>query len=206
LGLLLVLVALAGCEGTQAPPDQNRPADVDVSLPVKDTLRDYEVFTGRTQALNAVDLRARVTGYLAEVRFKEGQDVKKGDVLFVIQQDPFRDALAQSEATLSQQQAQLKYNEAIYQRNRILVGRQGVSQEDLEQSRANRDQYIAGVSGAEAAIKIARQNLQWTEIRAPFDGRISRRQVDPGNDVIADNTVLASLVELDKLYAYFDVD
>lgn len=204
--LPLGVVSLAGCNGadsTVAPP---KPPEIDVSLPVSDTLTDFEVFTGRTQALNSVDLKARVTGYLEQAPFRQGEDVKKGDILFVIQQNSFEAALKQAKATRDQQKAMMEYNETVYQRNRNLTNRNAVSTEDLQQTRANRDSSKAAYEAAIAAVAIAQQNYDWTVIRAPFDGRISRRLVDVGNDVMADTTVLASLVQLDKLYAYFDVD
>jgi RND family efflux transporter MFP subunit len=149
-----------------------------------------------------------VTGYLENAPFREGEDVKKDDVLFVIQQKPFEEALKQAKANRNQQRAQLTYNEATYRRNQGLFekGNGVISREELEQSRAARDASQAAVEAAEAAIQIAQQNFDWTVIKAPFSGRISRRLVDPGNDVITDNTMLASLVQLDPLYAYFDVD
>jgi RND family efflux transporter MFP subunit len=205
----LALITVLGCgdKSAQLPPSKN--PEVEVSKPIKDTLTNYEFFQGRTQAINSVDLRSRVTGYLAEAPFKEGEDVKKNDVLFIIQQKPFKDALRQATASRDQQKAQLVYNEANYKRNLELYKKSGggaVSENDVEQSRSSRDASKASVEAAEAAIEIAKQNLDWTEIRAPFDGRVSRRLVDPGNDVITDNTILASLVQLNPLYAYFDVD
>jgi RND family efflux transporter MFP subunit len=204
--LLLAGAALTGCAGPEQAPVQVPPAEVLVSLPVADTLTDFQVFTGRTQAINYIDLRARVTGYLEKAPFQQGTDVKKGDILFVVQQKPFEDALRQTKANRDQQKAQLAYNEAVVQRNRVLNSRNAIDVEALQQTIAARDTSKAAVEAAEAAIALAQQNLDWSVIKAPFDGRISRRLVDPGNDVIADNTVLASLVQLDPLYAYFDID
>jgi RND family efflux transporter MFP subunit len=205
----LALITVFGCGDKSAqltPP--NKDQEVEVSKPIKDTLTNYEFFQGRTQAINSVDLRSRVTGYLAEAPFKEGEDVKKNEVLFVIQQKPFRDALRQATANRDQQKAQLTYNEATYKRNSELSQKGGgvVSADEVQQTRSARDASKAAVEAAEAAIEIAKQNLDWTEIRAPFDGRVSRRLVDPGNDILTDNTILATLVQLDPLYAYFDVD
>jgi RND family efflux transporter MFP subunit len=203
--LPLLLIALVGCGEDKAPPEPGAP-EVQVSVPLSDTITNYEVFTGRTQALNAVDLRCRVTGFLAEAPFKQGEDVKKGDVLFVIQQKPFEESLRQARATRDQQRATLLLNESLYKRHLALRNQNAMSQEDFQQTQAARDTSRAALEAAEAATAIAAQNLDWCVVRAPFDGRISRRLVDPGNDVIADNTILASLVEVDKLYAYFDVD
>jgi len=206
--ILLLFFAAAGCGDKSTQPQSKGPPTVEVSLPISDTLTNYEFFTGRTQAINSVELRSRVTGYLEKAPFREGEDVKKDEVLFVIQQKPFEEALKQAKASRNQQKAQLTYNEATYKRNQGLFekGNGVISREELEQSRAARDGSQAAVEAAEAAIQIAQQNFDWTVINAPFSGRISRRLVDPGNDVITDNTMLASLVQLDPLYAYFDVD
>jgi multidrug efflux system membrane fusion protein len=207
LFLPLTLALLFGCEDNGASPGtQADKPEVQVSSPVSDTLTDYEVFTGRTQAFNTYEIRARVTGYLDQAPFQQGDDVKKGDVLFVIQQKPFRDALNQAKGTRDQQKAQLTYYDALYKRNRNLSTNGSATVEETQQSRASRDGTEAALRSAEAAVEIAQQNLDWTVIRAPFDGRMSRRLVDVGNDVLADNTILATLVQLDPLYAYFDVD
>jgi RND family efflux transporter MFP subunit len=207
--LLLVPVAavlLAGCGDTEPPAGPPEPPEVQVSVPIADTLTDYEVFTGRTQAIQFVDIRARVTGYLEQAPFKQGADVKKGDVLFVLQQKPFQDAVRQAKAVRDQQKAQLAYQDSVYRRNMELIGKTAVGSEELEQTLATRNSTRAALEAAEAAVAIAQQNLDWSVIRAPFNGRISRRLVDSGNDVMADNTILASLVQVDPLYAYFDVD
>src|SRR5262249_34047493 len=150
---------LIGCgdKSAQLPPPKD--PDVEVSYPIRDTLTNYEFFQGRTQAINSVDLRSRVTGYLAEAPFKEGEDVKKGDVLFVIQQKPFKEALRKAIATRDQQKAQLVYNEANYKRNKELGQKSGgvVSENDVEQSRSARDVSKAAVEAAEAAVEIAKQ-------------------------------------------------
>jgi RND family efflux transporter MFP subunit len=202
---LVGLACLVGCGGEKEVPEGG-PPEVQVSAPLADTLTDYEVFTGRTQAINAVDLRARVTGYLDKAEFEQGSDVKKGQVLFVIQQRSFASALNQAKALRDEKRAQLAYNKSTYERYARLRPTRAVSQEDLEQARSARDTTQAALRGAEAALDVAQQNLDWTVIRAPFDGRLGRRLVDPGNDVLADNTILASIVQLDPLYAYFDVD
>jgi RND family efflux transporter MFP subunit len=200
-----LLTAAAGCNGDQAasaPP----PPEVQVSKPILAKVAESGVFTGRTQAINYTDLRARVTGYLDKAPFKEGEDVKKDAVLFEIDPRPYEAALNQAKADQTLQQAQLTYNEADYKRTLSLRPSGAATQDDLDKSRAARDTAQAGVGKAKAAVEAAQLNLDFTKVHAPFDGRISRRQVDPGNLVKADDTVLASLVATDRLYAYFDVD
>jgi RND family efflux transporter MFP subunit len=246
--LFLGAIAGTGCgeADTQGAAGKSPAVDVEVSVPVPDSITDYEVFTGRTQAINRLDVRSRVTGYLDVVYvgkdanvsegqkiIKEGGDVKKGDILFVIHQEPFEAALKQAQAnreqarkTIAQQEAtrlaqeeQARYNRSYYDRY-VKAGPSAASADDIEKAysgwktaveaakaaQAAKEAAMAAERGAEAAEAIAAQNLDWTTIRAPFNGRIGKRLVDRGNDVIADNTILATLEQIDPLYAYFDVD
>jgi multidrug efflux system membrane fusion protein len=216
--LLLSLALVVGCGQGKTHPEEDRPPEVMVSLPVNDSLVDYEVFTGRTQAVNRVDLRARVAGYLDKVYVgredelvdgerppvREGDDVTKGQVLFVIQQKPYRDALTQAEKNLEQLVAQRDFNKRNL--DRIRTSGAGSSPADLDNAATAYRTSDSQVAAAQAAVEIAKQNLEWTTIRAPFDGRIGRRQVDRGNDVRADDTILAGIEQINPLYAYFDVD
>jgi RND family efflux transporter MFP subunit len=204
--VLALSLAAAGCNRKTASAAAKGPPEVDVSTPVADTIRDWEVFTGRTQAIQFVDLRARVTGYLDRVSFKEGDDVSEGQELFRLQLKPFQLAVEQARANIAQQQAQLTYNQLEYRRYQTLRAQGAMSPEDVEKTRSNLETTQAALKGAQAALEIAQQNLDWATVRAPFTGRIGRRQVDPGNDVIADSTILASVVQIDPLYAYFDID
>jgi RND family efflux transporter MFP subunit len=204
--LLLCVAAAGGCNRTQSKQVEAKPPEVEVATPVADTIRDFEVFTGRTQSINFVDLRSRVTGYLDKVNFEEGEDVKAGQKLFVLKLESFEADLRRAKATLTQMETQLTYAEQDYQRNLVLRAQGANTADDLQKSQANRDTASSGVQVARAALDISQQNLDWATITAPFSGRISRRLVDPGNDVIADNTILASIAQMDPLYAYFDVD
>jgi RND family efflux transporter MFP subunit len=189
---------------------------VKVSEPVREYIVNYEVFTGRTQSVNRVDLKTRVTGYLEKIYvgrdsdengkkvIKEGDDVKKGDVLFVLQQKPFEDAVAQARGNLEQLRLQVGFNRR--DSDRLEKSTAGVSPSDLDRARTALTTSEASVKTAEAALSRAQQDLDWATIRAPFDGRIGKRQVDRGNDVKADETILASIEQIDPLYAYFDVD
>lgn len=154
----------------------------------------------------SADIRSRVSGYLDKVFFRDGEDVEAGSPLFQLELKPFELAVKQARGTLDQQKAQLKYNEANYSRVNRLSRNGAVSVDEVQQVHSARDSALAAVETATAALEIAQQNLDWAVVRAPFAGRISRRQVDPGNTVAADTTILASLVQLDPLYAYFDVD
>jgi multidrug efflux system membrane fusion protein len=215
--LLPAALMLIGCGHGQPKPEEAAPPEVMVSRPIREYLVSSEVFTGRTQAVNHVDLRARVTGYLDKLYvgkdadadsgmkvIKEGGDVKKGDVLFVLQQKPFVDAVTQAKNNLEQLKIQREFNRRDLARNQS--SGTGVSPTDLDRAETAYRTSNNQVAAAEAALALAQQNLDWATIKAPFDGRIGKRLVDRGNDVKADDTILASIEQIDPLYAYFDVD
>jgi RND family efflux transporter MFP subunit len=217
LSFLFLPLAVLGCNEAKSQPEDPRPPEVMVSRPLPEYVVEYETFTGRTQAVNRVDLRARVTGYLDKVHvgrdadagdgvkvLKEGDDVKKGDVLFVLQQKPFIDALTQAQKNLEQLKVTCDFNKRDLARTQKSGA--GSSLADLDRADMALRTSEAQVIAAEAAVGIAQQNLDWATIRAPFDGRIGKRLVDRGNDVKADDTILATIEQIDPLYAYFDVD
>jgi RND family efflux transporter MFP subunit len=197
---------LAGCKAKPNGGGPQGPPEVKVSEVETRKVIDYEYFTGRIEAYQKADLRARVTGYLEEIKFKDGDLVKKGQLLFVIDQRLFKAQVANAKATLAQSEAHLKRVEADYNRAAALFERGGIGREDFERYRGDRDESQAATDAARASLKIAQQNLDYTEIRAPFSGRMSRRMIDIGNDVKQDDMVLSSIVNLEKVYAYFDVD
>jgi RND family efflux transporter MFP subunit len=207
LVVLLPFAVLLGCgrsqqKGGEAPP----PAKVDVGKPVSSQILAYELFTGRTDAKRSIDIRARVTGYLDQVMFKEGDDVKEGAPLFEIDPRPYQAQMDGAKANLAQAEAHLARLETDYRRALTLVGKQAMSQEDFDRIAGDRSEAVAAVGVAKAQVQSARLNLDFTKISAPVTGRISRQNIDPGNLVMADNTVLTTLVTLDPIYAYFDVD
>jgi RND family efflux transporter MFP subunit len=183
-----------------------------VTTPVHGDVVDYQDFTGRLDGFRTVDVRARVSGYITEAPFKEGDYVHEGDLLFQIDPRPYQLALNQAAAQVQLQEAQLKYQEALFQRNlRLKNSGQAVAMEDVQQSQAQRDTTAAQLENARAAVENAKLNLAWAKVTAPMSGRVSRRSVDPGNLITADNvatggTALTTLVSDQQLYAYFDVD
>jgi RND family efflux transporter MFP subunit len=201
---------IAGCN---APPPQRpkKPADVVVTTPVLGMVVDYQDFTGRLDGFRTVDVKARVSGYITEAPFKEGDHVNKGDLLFQIDPRPYQIALKQAEAQVRLQQAQLEYQEALYARNvRLNHEGQAVSLEDVQQSRAQRDTTAAQLEAAHQTVDNAKLNLEWSKVTSPLTGRVSRRQMDPGNLVVSEtssgSTALTTVVSDNQLYAYFDVD
>lgn len=202
--LLLSLVTLAACKAKPPPPPP--PPSVTVAQPVKQRVTDYLELTGNTQAIYTVQLVARVAGYLDQVFFRDGQLVKEGQSLFLIQQNTYQDNLRQTEAAILQYSAQLEYAEAQFIRYSNLVRQKAASQSDVDNWQYQRDLAQANLRSAEAQRDLAKLNLSYTDVRAPFDGRIDRRLRDPGNLVGAgENTVLAELNQIDPIYIYFTI-
>jgi RND family efflux transporter MFP subunit len=196
---------LAGCKDTpksQPPP----PPKVTVAQPQQRMVTDYLELTGNTQAIYTVQLVARVAGYLEQVLFQDGQIVKKGQPLFVIQRNTYEDNLRQAEAAISQFRAQLLFAESQYTRFTNLIQHNAATQSDVDNWHYQRDLAQANLKSAESQRDLAKLNLDYTLVAAPFDGRMDRRQVDPGNLVgSGGNTVLASINQIDPIYVYFNI-
>jgi multidrug efflux system membrane fusion protein len=202
--LLVLLVAGCGQENTYVPPP---PPTVTVSRPVQRTVTNTIELTGNTQSSNTVNLVARVTGYLQSVNFKDGSFVKKGDLLFVIEPEPYQADVQLAQATVEQQQATLTHATSEYERQQRLIKQNATSESDVENWRAQRDGAQAAIDQANANLEIAKINLGYTRIVAPFDGRVGRRQVDPGNLVGPGGTTqLATIDQLAPIYVYFNVN
>ncbi len=208
LAWLLPLAASLGCNsGAQTPqPAGLPPPEVIVAQAITREVTDYEEFSGRLEAVYTIDLRARVTGYLDKVNFKDGDLVKKGDVLCEIDPRPYQAQLDQDQANLVNAKALVAKTEAIYKRSLTLARTGASSQEDIDNQRSDFEVAKAAVGQAEAKVRMSQLNLDFCKVLAPITGRISRRNVDPGNLVVADNTILTTIVSLDPMYAYFDVD
>jgi RND family efflux transporter MFP subunit len=205
-GLAALALLLAGCgeDNTYAPPP---PPTVRVSQPLQRTVTDYVELTGNTQSSNSVNLVARVEGYLQSVNFTDGSIVKKGDLLFVIEPEPYEANVQLAQATVEQQQATLTQATSEYERQQRLMQQKATSQSQVENWQAQRDAAQAAVNEANANLKLAQINLGYTRIVAPFDGRIGRHQVDPGNLVGPGGpTQLATIEQLAPMYIYFNMD
>src|SRR5262249_37492730 len=192
----------------QVQPVKPPPPQVEVALPVKQEITDYEEFTGRLSASESVDVRARVTGYLLRANFREGGrvDVNKDALLFEIDPRPYEAVLNQAKATVLQAQARLKQAEADLKRNEPLVKSGAVTQQDYDKLVADKDAAAAQLEANRATVETAQLNLDFCRVTAPISGQISRRYVDPGNLIKADDTILTSIVAVDPIHAYFDVD
>lgn len=203
---LFCISPLAGCKGgkPQVPPP---PPRVSVTLPQKRTVTYRLELTGTTQAVNTVQLVARVSGYLDKVFFHDGQMVKKGELLFLIQQDTYQDSLRQAEGQVSMQEAQLRYAQSQFTRYSNLLPTKAAAQSDVDNWRYQRDSAAANLKKARANADLARLNLRYTRVIAPFGGRVDRRLQDPGNLVgsSSSNTTLAQMSQIDPIYIYFNV-
>ncbi len=213
-GAALVLgfcLGLAGC--TRPPAQAQAPAaapPVTVSYPVEREVTDYADFTARTAAVDSVEVRARVSGYLEKVNFKEGALVKKGDVLFEIDPRTYRAVLNQAEGALESAEARVLRLDADFRRAERLLSTRAVSREDYDKTNGERAEAVGSRAALKAAVERARLDLGFTRVTAPVSGRVSRYNVTVGNLVqagdLASGTLLTTIVSVDPMYAYFDVD
>ena len=199
IALWVALATLVvGCGQPQQQGGAPPPPPVTVSTPIKRTVFDFDEYVGRFVAVNSVEVRARVSGYLDGLHFKDGQMVKEGDLLFTIDKRPFQNAVAQARANLTQAKSNLAYTESDLKRGQSLVRDKTITEQTFEQrSQAFRNAQ-ASVSANEAAVRQAELDLEFTELRAPINGRIGDRRVSPGNLVTGGNggstTLLATIV------------
>jgi RND family efflux transporter MFP subunit len=203
--LLAATLLLNACQKPNeyaAPP----PPQVVVSKPAQQPVTEYAEFTGRTEAAEFVEIRARVEGYLQSIHFQSGSLVKKGALLFIIDPKPYQAKLDEARAELERRQAELKQADATLKRKEMALKANAVSELEVLQGRADRDVAQAAIQGALAAIETAELNLSYTKIHAPIDGRIGRNLSDVGNLVGAtERTLLTTIVRDDPIYTYFSV-
>lgn len=248
LGVVCVVAGLAatagGCQKPTPAIGSPQVQAVPVSKPVSRQVTDFVDFTGRTEAVRAVDVRARVTGYLINTPFREGAEVKgpenpalfaanlvglsaagrrgvwsaaaaahrgprPGDLLFQIDARPYHAQFNQAEGQVTLNEAQLKLAQATYARDLALArsgGPSAVSAQQLDQDKAAVDEALARVRAYQASMEVYQLNLNFTKVTSPIDGQVSRYYLTPGNLVNQDQTVLTTVVSLDPIYAYFDMD
>jgi membrane fusion protein, multidrug efflux system len=209
LGVGFAMILLAGCgdNGSQAQQQAALPPPtVTVAKPVVREIVEDDEFVGRFEAIDEVDVRARVGGYLEKVHFTDGAIVQEGDLLFTIDQRPFRTSLERAESDTKIATAQVDYTKKQLERARNLVTRGHISVSVLDERQNDYLAAEAELAGARAALERARLDLEYTEIRAPISGRIDRYRISIGNLVEPNATILTSIVSLDPIYFYFDID
>jgi membrane fusion protein, multidrug efflux system len=210
--LSLVLVGsflfLGGCKRDKPQPTVPPPPQVTVAPVEGRELVEWDEFTGRTEAVEMVDVRARVSGHIQEVRFQSGQLVKKGEVLFVIDPRWHQAEFDQRQAEYLQAKAKLENAEREAARTAQLLEKKAISTEEAEARQSRSNEAKAALLAAEAARNAAQLDLEYTQIRSPIDGRVSRALVTAGNYVTVDGaaTVLTTLVSVDPIHVYADVD
>ena len=204
----LLVAAIATACSSQAEPGAGMPPPPEVSVAQvlnKDVSR-WDEFTGRVTAIETVELRPRVSGYVQQVAYQEGQEVKKGDLLFVVDPRPYKARLAQAEADLERARAEARLAQMQDKRAQTLVEAKAISREEFETRRAASTQGDAAVRAAEAAVENARLDLQFTSVRSPINGRAGRAMVTEGNLANADTTLLTTIVSQDPVFVYFESD
>ena len=207
LVLLLGLLAAGGC-AKEAPPASG-PPEVSVAKVLSKRIKDWDEFTGRFQAVDTVEVRPRVSGYIDQTLFREGQLVKKDDVLFIIDPRPYQADYERAKAGLELAKSQRELASIEAARVQKLKDSGAVSREELDERLSTLHQQQANVAASKAALDNAALNLSWTKVRAPVDGRASRNEVTRGNLVTGGNnggTLLTTVVSVDPIYVYFEGD
>ncbi len=203
-----LLLAAAGCQANRAAVAPPEPPAVPISHPVRREVTDYVEFTGRTEAIHSVDIRPRVTGYLMKMPFKEGAEVKTGDLLFVVDPRPYKAQLDQAQGQVDLYQASLKLARVTLARDRAVNALQprSISQQVIDQDQAVVEEAQARVEASKKSMEIYQLSHEFTNVTSPIDGQISRYYLTLGNLVNQDQTLLTSIVSQDPMYVYFEMD
>lgn len=205
--LLTCLVSLIGC-GKNENPNATAPPKPSVvsSQPLQQEIVEWDEYTGRLQAVESVEIRSQVFGYLKQVGFKDGGKVKKGDLLFVVDPRPYMAQLHQAKAESDRAKSRLELAQNDVQRAKRLLKEQAISEEEYDTRSKNLVQAAASLESSKATVELAQLNVDFTQVRAPIPGRISRKLITEGNLVTADATVLATIVSVDPIHVYVDAD
>jgi multidrug efflux system membrane fusion protein len=206
VSLVLIANVLAGCDSKPtagSPP----PPTVTVAQPLQKSITEWDEYTGRFTALETVEIRARVSGFIDSVHFQEGQIVKKDDLLFVIDQRPYQIAVEQAKADIERAQAKLDIATQDVNRATPLLQSQTLTEREFDTRKSIQRDASGQLASANAALKQAQLNLEWTEVRAPIAGRISDKRVDAGNLISGGQTgatLLSVIVSIDPIHFVFD--
>src|SRR5476649_390808 len=207
VGILLVLSTAAGCKKTSAP--QQGPLPVNVVTVIEKVVDECDEFTGRLEAVESVEVRPRVSGYITEIHFEAGAIIKKGDLLYVIDPRPYQADFDRAGAELERMQAQLKLSQIELDRAKDLRAKNTIAASEFDQKAATYQSSSAAARSAEAAKNSAALNLEFTQIKSPIDGRVSDARITLGNLVqpgAGPESVLTTVVSVDPIYAKIDAD
>lgn len=197
---------LAACNTRSSTPVEPPSPDVTVANVLSRSVQAWDEFNGRVHAVPTVELRPRVSGYIDRVAYKEGGEVKPGDLLFIIDPRPYRNALRSAQAQLEHARAAANLAQSKTEHAQTLFGAQAMSREEFNGRQTELNQTAAEVRAAEAAVATAKLNFNFTEVRAPIEGRVGRAYLTAGNLAEADRSILTTLVSQDPMYVYFDCD
>ncbi len=195
----------SGCRVAYTAPAAPLPA-VTVAEVEEHKVADWDEFIGRFDAVNSVEIRPRVSGTVERVLFQEGKEVRKGDLLFQIDPRPYRAALARAQAELAEARSTATLATRSLDRSKHLIAADATTRADFDDHTAGSERAEAAVNAAEAAITMARLNLEWTQVRSPIRGRVGRAEITTGNLVQAGASRLTTVVSSDPIYVYFDAD
>ncbi len=207
--LLSTFLILFSCNQNQSEVAPPPPPDVTVSKPLVQDVTEWDEYTGRLQAVDEVEIRSRVSGYLESINFKDGEIVEEGQLLFLIDPRPYQAVLDQNKAALTRAQVRLKLAKNDLNRAQRLFKSRAISEEELDSRTQEERQAVAALEEAKAAVNAAELDVEFTQIKSPIKGRIGRNLIDIGNIVSggsAESTLLATIVSLDPIHFYFTAD
>jgi RND family efflux transporter MFP subunit len=202
----LAAMILSSCARNVAAEAPAAPPPVQAAKVISKPVTEFDEFTGRFEAVERVEVRPRVSGYVAATRFAQGHEVRKGDILYVIDPRPYQATLKHAQAELTRARTQAALAESERARALKLIEKRAISQEEFDARTSGNEQAAANLQAAEAAVESAALDLSFTEVRAPISGVVGRAEITAGNLVAAGQTLLTTVVSIDPIYVSFDGD
>ena len=202
----LAAMILASCARNEAAEAPSAPPPVQAAKVISKAVTEFDEFTGRFEAVERVEVRPRVSGYVTATRFAQGHEVRKGDILYVIDARPYQATLKHAQAELTRAKTQLALAKSEGERAARLVAARAISQEEFDARTSVNEQAAANLQAAEAAVESAALDLSFTEVRSPISGLVGRAEITAGNLVAAGQTLLTTVVSIDPIYVSFDGD